>query len=1380
MSNRSNTRWGARQPPRRGGGNGGGGYDQNYDDYSYGHQNYSATGFNYDPYDQSQSSYDRSSTSSKRYSSNRNNYEGGNYHYNPPPRHAKGNFVENNNQNQNQNYTNKSNTSVTKKPTKKQESEPTTPLPTKEEETAIETPSPPSKSIDESAVVTPIIEDSKPIETPVEETPVAEPPPEENLDLIRQQITSYFSERQDRLKQRQELREQNIQAEKVRLNAEQQQQAMTRLDSSIKRIPPFIKRLRTLTEQQRDALCRDMQGLNLTRYISEVATALTEAKLKMSDVWTSIQICSFLHQRYPDFSTSLFENWLRVLQKETLNENLSKVRVDLRIYAELITVHVLPIQQSINHLLTILTALINNDKDFSNLSILISFCRVCGEDYAEIFSSKIRKLIIKLDENIEETTKSSFHSNDLKHQIRQMLDEYFQKLSVYLVEEYKQLQKQEQLMKRSMENRGEINQEIKDKYEQANTTFQKLLQNTETMADLLEQTMPELPIEEVSKKTNERTGIDFYLPGRSDDDLGGNTMWEDSETKQFYEEIPDLKLFLPHYAYREPLPPPTPTATPEETDTLDSVQIEQEIEKEALEVTSSTAVDVEEEDTTLADIEDGPEEDVGANNIKLIMDNFITQLPTCVNREMIDKAARDFATNLNTKQNRKRLIKALYTVQRTYLHLLPFYSRLIAELTPVMPEIGNELVRLLKNEFRAHIKRKDQIYIESKIKTVRFIGELVKFGVFPKTEAINCLKTLLSDFRHHNIEMCCNLLETCGRFLYRSPDCHRRTEIILEILMRKKAVLNLDNRYTTQIENAYYYCNPPETREIEKKVRSPIQEYLRRLLFKDLTKMSIEKILRQLRKFNWYDTEFRLYAIKCLAAPYGMKFNSIQCLASILSGLSHFYDDVAIEVLDSVLDDIRLGLEINIPKFNQRRLCMIKYLGELYNYRVVDSIIIFRTLYLLITYGVNLDNSEPNEIDPPEHLFRIRLVCTLLDTCGQYFDRGTSKKRLDCFLIYFQKYYHFKKEQPIWNVLTYPFPREIEHIVDECITDLRPKFTKATSYAKACEQVENMEKEFIGLINEQQAKATAKDMIHQSRDVNLAPITEDEEQLAENPNDDDRPNVERQQDDEEDERDQRGREDDDEEEEEEEDDESHGTARVRRTRPSGGSADRTSGGSGVDEEYLDTDENDVVSFDDENQSRRKNSTERTKVASEEDTEFMKAFDALVAESVAQRTNDMTKVPAPDIPIPVHLRKNKLPSTTLMNISHSDGDDESENTVKKSETVNFVVMLKKNNKPQFYDMAVSSTSEMALRLKAREQADREEKARLKILTLNMSTRMEQQENEQELMMNVTNRSTPTSAVNFNREKKPKYVPPKGAPDADLTLDQKNGEQTPVWN
>lgn len=41
-------------------------------------------------------------------------------------------------------------------------------------------------------------------------------------------------------------------------------------------------------------------------------------------------------------------------------------------------------------------------------------------------------------------------------------------------------------------------------------------------------------------------------------------------------------------------------------------------------------------------------------------------------------------------------------------------------------------------------------------------------------------------------------------------------------------------------------------------------------------------------------------------------------------------------------------------------------------------------------------------LDPPDDFFRIRLVCTLLETCGMCFDRGSSKKKLDFFLTFFQ------------------------------------------------------------------------------------------------------------------------------------------------------------------------------------------------------------------------------------------------------------------------------------------------------------------------------------------------------------------------------------------
>ena len=41
------------------------------------------------------------------------------------------------------------------------------------------------------------------------------------------------------------------------------------------------------------------------------------------------------------------------------------------------------------------------------------------------------------------------------------------------------------------------------------------------------------------------------------------------------------------------------------------------------------------------------------------------------------------------------------------------------------------------------------------------------------------LQMLLSDFSHHHIEMACTLLETSGRFLFRSPDSHLRTSVLL-------------------------------------------------------------------------------------------------------------------------------------------------------------------------------------------------------------------------------------------------------------------------------------------------------------------------------------------------------------------------------------------------------------------------------------------------------------------------------------------------------------------------------------------------------------------------------------------------------------------------
>ena len=107
------------------------------------------------------------------------------------------------------------------------------------------------------------------------------------------------------------------------------------------------------------------------------------------------------------------------------------------------------------------------------------------------------------------------------------------------------------------------------------------------------------------------------------------------------------------------------------------------------------------------------------------------------------------------------------------------------------------------------------------------------------------------------------------------------------------------------------------------------------------------------------------------------------------------------QVVDSVLEDIRLGMELNWPKLGQRRISTVKYLGELYIYQLVESNVVFHTLYSFLSFGWNPDGTA-TELDPPHSYFRVRLVCALLDSCGQYFDHGTNKKRLDNFLVFFQ------------------------------------------------------------------------------------------------------------------------------------------------------------------------------------------------------------------------------------------------------------------------------------------------------------------------------------------------------------------------------------------
>jgi regulator of nonsense transcripts 2 len=67
------------------------------------------------------------------------------------------------------------------------------------------------------------------------------------------------------------------------------------------------------------------------------------------------------------------------------------------------------------------------------------------------------------------------------------------------------------------------------------------------------------------------------------------------------------------------------------------------------------------------------------------------------------------------------------------------------------------------------------------------------------------------------------------------------------------------------------------------------------------------------------------------------------------------------------------------------------------------------------------------------------LIATILETCGQFFDRGAAGKKLDYFLSFFQYYIYTKA----------PLPMDIEFIVQDMFSLTRPQWKLASNLEEA-------------------------------------------------------------------------------------------------------------------------------------------------------------------------------------------------------------------------------------------------------------------------------------------------------------------------------------------
>ncbi|KAI1482505.1 ARM repeat-containing protein [Daldinia eschscholtzii] len=862
------------------------------------------------------------------------------------------------------------------------------------------------------------------------------------------------------------------------------------LDTSLRKNTAFIKRLRTaITPATLNTFLQDIRTLSLTKYLSEIISACYEGLSKLKtpgEIDAAVEIVSALHQRFGPSEFTEYLGWLlgkgmatpdksllkslapEVREKEE-KERLVRQRALLRVITELWLVGVLRTLDDVKpddatrsangknaelkikstsstkgggaepFPLEVLKDLLGYDREHVNLPLLVIFVKSFGWDILGVKSvgSEGRKTVeedgaTKSAENNSERAEGQeeanasdsddppFASAELRERFRNILKRYFEDVKAHLVRDQKNIVTQRGRNSEAYVKSGEVFEDRQANFERQLKAQERLVSNAQVIADAIGAEMPDLKeAGDGFSATNGAIGLvktGEYLRGQSE----GAGIWEDEDERRFYENLVDLKGKVPGILLED--------GKKKKTDA------DEQVGKRA-DATEAT------EPSKPSEVNDDQSTAIANKTIGAQVDVLLTRLPELTHKDAVDQAAIDFCF-LNSKASRNRLIKGLTEVPKGRTDLLPFWSRLIATLGRYMPDVPKGVVEYLDAEFRSLQRRKEKDFLgQVRLSNIRYLAELTKFGIVPEHVVFHCLKVSLDDFSRMNIEIICNLLENCGRYLLRNADTSPRMATFLETLQRKKSVQHIGQPERMLIENAIYYVDPPERASIQQKERTPTELFIRKLIYVDLTKRNYTKVLKQIRRLHWEESEVVAILTKVFSRPAKVKYGSIHILAILLSAIYRYHPDFTVTVIDNVIESVIFGLEQNDFKFNQRRIAEVKYLGELYNYRMLEHPVIFDTMYKIMTFGYN-GVPVPGRLNPfdlPDDYFRIRLVATMLETCGMFFNRGAAGKKLDYFLSFLQYYIYTKQ----------PLPMDIEFIVQDTFSLTRPQWKLATTLEEA-------------------------------------------------------------------------------------------------------------------------------------------------------------------------------------------------------------------------------------------------------------------------------------------------------------------------------------------
>lgn len=508
--------------------------------------------------------------------------------------------------------------------------------------------------------------------------------------------------------------------------------------------------------------------------------------------------------------------------------------------------------------LEVLKDLLGYDREHANLPLLVIFVKAFSWDILGVkpAGSDGRKTVeedgatstqtdalLERDEGAESSQavdQQPFTPADIAERFRNILKKYFDDVAAHIIRDQKSIQSQARRNAEAYVKSGEVFEDRQANYEKQLKAQDRLVSNAQVIADAIGAEMPELKESEDALATSSGS-IGLVKTSEYLRTMGeGAGIWADEDERRFYENLVDLKGKVPPILLED--------GKKKKADGEEQVGKRTDVVTDTSDAGKAAAEAADDQSTAIAN------KTIGAQ-----VDALLARLPELTNKDIIDQTAIDFCF-LNSKASRNRLVKALTEVPKGRSDLLPSWSRLVATLGRYMPDVPKGLVDYLDAEFRSLQRRKEKDFLgQVRLSNIRYLAELTKFGVVPEHVVFHCLKVSLDDFSRMNIEILCNLIENCGRYLLKTPDTAPRMASFLETLQRKKAVQHIGQPERMLIDNAVYYVDPPERPAIEQKERTPMELFIRKLVYNDMTKRNYSKILKQIRRLHWEENEVCLF-----------------------------------------------------------------------------------------------------------------------------------------------------------------------------------------------------------------------------------------------------------------------------------------------------------------------------------------------------------------------------------------------------------------------------------------------------------------------------------------------------------------------------------------